>query len=364
MSGFKLKKANLKKLFSPKFRYLVNSWRTCWFLARNDYCNWNQESTIKDFKFRKIEIETQGEKEFNINPSFVYRSEPIEIYFRSTNIAYRPKANEVGIMFKINSEEKEFNSSKKGILKLEEDCYSLVEPITLEFPKSLEDTRIIDFDGTDIVIGTIISAQKDSSTKLLQTKVGVSHKQKFFELDSPVGKRLEKNWVPIEIIDSTLRLLHSNCPMRIIEIDIETGTQNSYLIPGTDKQLKVSGGTPFLKLDDSSFIRVARRRFPLFGRGYVHISFLIHNSSSYKELNVSKPFIFRDFGFEICNGLSRAQNGDLLLSWGYNDSEMFFAEYPYEELSDWFFSNLMKRENRNSFLKSFKIMRKIKSSIE
>jgi len=267
-------------------------------------------------------------------------------------------------MVKNQNGEKLINSLQKGFLKSDPSNHSLTDVVTVEVPQSLEDVRVFDFNGEDLLVGTLVTEQKDSPAKLLQTRIGVSYKKSFFELDSPIGKRLEKNWVPIEIQNDILRLLHSNSPMRIVELDLVTGKQVSYLLPGTDEQINSSGGTPFLKMSDSSYLRIARKRFPLFGRGYIHISYLIQNSSSYRELKVSKPFIFQDFGFEICNGLSSDNKGNIYLSWGFNDSEMFFGECTYKVLKNWLSSNLMKKENQNSIIKSLQIMRKIKLSVE
>jgi hypothetical protein len=132
---------------------------------------------------------------------------------------------------------------------------------------------------------------------------------KFQTLDSPLSKRFEKNWVPIRIQGDTLELLHSNNPFRVVHLDLNSGMQSSYIIEGVGASLPLSGGTPFVLLEDGGYIRVARMRFAFFGRGFVHFNFLVRHDANLKEIQISNSKVSPRQERRICEAALQLLNG-------------------------------------------------------
>ena len=77
---------------------------------------------------------------------------------------------------------------------------------------------------------------------------------------------------------------------------------------------------------------------------------MIHNSSLHVKF-ISKPFIFKKFGFEICNGLIIVED-KLVFAWGEDDLKMFTGEIPIVEFLEWIYS---EKNSKKSSVNIFSI---------
>lgn len=279
---------------------------------------------------------------FYISPTLSLNGDSIELHFRETNVSVKPVANRFGQMLRIQNGEYLENALFKANLTPTKSLVNQEVVISSSDPRSMEDVRVCKSNYGDILIGTSIVQQVNPNQKQLSTKVSVKWGDKFQTLCSPVGKRFEKNWIPIRIQDNNLELLHSNFPFRIIKLDLNSGVQSSITIEGVGSTLPLSGGTPFVLLEDGGYIRVARMRFAFFRRGFIHFNFLVLHDENLKEIQISKPFVFKKLGFEICNGLVLTKDKKFVFSWAEDDTKMYLAECDSDLLLRWLEENQLK----------------------
>jgi hypothetical protein len=154
-------------------------------------------------------------------------------------------------------------------------------------------------------------------------------------------------------------LLYSTNPLVIALVDkkslkVEFDSRSNVLdIPN------LSGGSQFVKIPGDQFLRVARRRLPVEGKGLVHFSYLLIYDSSLNLLKISRPFAFRKVGFEICNGLMLTNDNLLYFSWGEDDRKLYVMSAKLSEVLTWIDENEIsnvKRKNTKRIVKSTKEM--------
>jgi hypothetical protein len=57
-----------------------------------------------------------------------------------------------------------------------------------------------------------------------------------------------------------------------------------------------------------------------------------------EEIHRSKPFVFREVGIEICNGLE-FKDGVFYFAWSENEKKIFVGKCNKDELLTWFYKN-------------------------
>ena len=170
----------------------------------------------------------------------------------------------------------------------------------------------------------------------------------FYFLDSPFGLSMEKNWVPIEVVDDKLMVFYSSQPGRVLEINLNTAKVKVNSIKSDPAGLNFHGRSQFVKLPNKNFLRVASLRLPIKDFGLVHFSFLLEHGANYEVVRISRPFLFNTPGFEICNGLGLYSPNELIFTWGCNDRSSYFAKVPLEQLMNWFLNNELTIKNFQS----------------
>lgn len=353
----------IKSLIPNSVRYFLNSWRTCWFLARNNYSNFASQPDVLDLKQLEIHPITQSPDKFYINPTLGIRNSYLEIFYRETNISIRPEADKKGVMKKVQIGDELSNTVFKGILTNDGKISQAQEVVENRKGYSLEDVRVAYWLGHQVLIGAQVNQSQIRDEAEWRTRVAINLNGVSTPLPSPVGKRFEKNWVPINVVNNQLHLLHSNKPTRVISVNLVNLTQESWVTENSQSGITLSGGSQFVLLRDFSYFRVARKRFPLFDRGYVHISFIVAHDFEFRESAISTPFIFRDFGFEICNGLVLDESDKFYFSWGENDLRMYLGICTYSSLLSWFEHNRMNKRKKRGLISSILKMFSIRSSL-
>ena len=344
-------------------RYYLNSWKSCWFLARNNILVLDSKESDLNFEIYKVEPNFDLNDGFSINPTITRNGDLTEFFFRKTNLSVRPNADKFGNMEKIQVGSIIKNALYKGILINKNELSEVELVIPEDAQVALEDVRVITFGNQDLLIGTQVRTEFQDSQAKWRTRVAIQIGDQNYLLESPVGKNYEKNWVPVSVKNGCLTMLHSNNPTRLVFFDLKDKTQTSEVLADIQTSIPVSGGSQFVALPDLNFVRVARRRFPLFHRGYVHVSFIVMNNSEYLECAISTPFIFKDFGFEICNGLQLDQNDNFIFSWAENDSMMYLGYCSRIKLLEWLKRNQLTKNQNSNFLSVLKKMVSIKKSI-
>ena len=320
-------------------KYYLNSWKSVWKLTSLGFTleeplAINLLEAVKELR----PINPQPSK-FYINPAVIYQDSQLYVYFRETNLSIRPSANSMGQMKKLQSESRLGNSVMRGTLSDSFQILSQELVVSETDPTPLEDVRAFNVGKETYLIGTHVILDNAAKDKLISTRICVRSSSGSRILNSPVSKKFEKNWVPIRLFGDVLELLHSTNPCRVISLNLSTGTQTCSVTTVGELPLKLSGGTPYLRLQDGSYLRVARRRYPLFNRGYVHLNFFAHYDENLEVIALSKPFIFRQIGFEICNGIALSKDDRIIFSWGENDEKMYIGTSTRESVTDWISGN-------------------------
>jgi hypothetical protein len=128
---------------------------------------------------------------------------------------------------------------------------------------------------------------------------------------------MEKNWVPIDSKSGKFRLLRSTEPLVMLQIDKETLETHEILLK-SGVFSATHNGSNLLLIDKRFYVRVVRVRCNMEGLRGVRLSIIVVHDLDFNEISRTKPFIFRSFGFEICNSILEYQNR-IIFSWGEND---------------------------------------------
>lgn len=156
------------------------------------------------------------------------------------------------------------------------------------------------------------------------------------------SNKTEKNWVVIREFEDYLLFLNQSNPPIINKVNLKTGISERAEIQEEEIQLNsknLNGGSPFVRIDCSHFLRVARHMFPIYPLGGCRISVLVLHDSEFKEVARSKPFVFNKLGVEICNGLV-IKDDSVYFSWGEDDIAMYVGKCTKDDLMSWFNRNL------------------------
>ncbi len=348
----------LKKLPTSELRFLYACFKT--LIDLRSEIRTNKRLTTLNLPFLNgiTHIKLSQERNlWNLNPT-ISQTGKLEIYYRKTTGALFPKAKLNGIS-RIDNPTKEFKNAVMRI-ELAEDMSITKQETVIELMGSpcLEDVRAITYHDRTLLVGTLVLTSSpnpwSSTVAVYDTLTKVT-----LQLKSPNNRRIEKNWVPIEINGNILRLLYSSSPTHIIEVDLISGEQKSSILDITKTSEKpLNGGSQFVKLNDGSYLRVARKRFSVIGMGRIHLSYFVHHDTNFIEIGRSRPFIFRTLGFEICNGMRFEKNGVVYLTWAENDRDMYIASCSTQNILDFISTN--RNQNKTSFLKTIFLL---KSSI-
>jgi hypothetical protein len=231
-------------------------------------------------------------------------------------------------------------------------------------PPCLEDVRAFQFEGQDHLIGTWTTQELDGHQFVIQQSMAIykTEDKSFQFLESPFNLSMEKNWVPIEVLNDKLMVFYSSQPAVVLEINLRTTETRVHSIGSHPSKLDFHGRSQFVKLPNGNFLRVASLRLPIKDFGLVHFSFLLEHGPGYEVTRISRPFLFGTPGFEICNGLQISSNSELIFTWGCNDRTSYFARTPIADLMSWFLNNELVVKNLRS--KNWKSLRKIFRNIE
>jgi hypothetical protein len=161
-------------------------------------------------------------------------------------------------------------------------------------------------------------------------------------INSDTDKHMEKNWVVIQQLGAELVMLKQSQPQEIAYVDSVTGVAKSLVSSGNVKneaKAALNGGSAFVLIDNSYYMRVARVQFPLPRIGISRVSVIVMHDLEFREVSRSKPFVFQRLGVEVCNGFAYNESS-FMFSWGQDDRSMYIATCDKNVLLDWYFSNL------------------------
>ena len=275
------------------------------------------------------------------NPTILDKKGAVHLFARATNRVYSPESDKYGAMKREERGSSLLNGVLTGLLDNRGDLSGKEFVIPVTTPPCFEDPRVITYKDSYILVGTVIEKESDLVNRewKLVTGIYLAAQDRLLKIPSPKGRPLEKNWVPISVDGDSLLLQYMNNPLSIIEIDLISGESNLKIIDEDVKVTSLNGGTQWVDTGQGTYLRVARKRFPMQKLGYIHLSYLVLHGQNFKEIKRSRPFIFRKIGFEICNGLLLDEDGVLHFSWGEDDKKMFYGKKSLSTTLDWLDEN-------------------------
>jgi hypothetical protein len=145
--------------------------------------------------------------------------------------------------------------------------------------------------------------------------------------------KTEKNWVPVCTDSKNHILLRSTKPFLLVAVDKEDYHLTEQSWNSADFG-EIHNGSNFLLLDEDLYIRVVRVTINLEGLRGVRLNFIMMHNLEFKEVGRTKPFIFKDFGYEICNSITEFE-GKIFFAWGMNDSAGYIGHIARDILQNW-----------------------------
>lgn len=277
----------------------------------------------------------QNQGNFFYNPTILEVNGKIVGFARSTNISYLPQVDYAGrsiprvkvshllngiIGFELD---KKFN-----ITKIDE-----VKP--LERIPNLEDPKAFSQNEKILLFCNLVSKEQSTDDRKMHSKVASLNIEdgKICIYDSPLNKDIEKNWIPFSFRNDSINFFYSVEPQLIFSMNFKNSEPRIQLLNTVSSQ-NLHGGSQVVQIESNLFMRVARRRVIIPWRRIATLSYLIFHNANGEIIRISDPFVFRKYGFEICNGLTVA-GSDVLFSWGEDDFRMFIGVISSSELIRW-----------------------------
>jgi hypothetical protein len=155
-------------------------------------------------------------------------------------------------------------------------------------------------------------------------------------IDGPLMVKIDKNWVPIGLSGSEINFLCSTGPFITAQYNVNTGNFSRKIMHHSSS--KVHNGSNLIRVQPDLFIRVVRERYNVEKGRAIHLSTIICHNAELVEMHRTKPFVFTEFAYEICNSIIEFKNHVFFL-WGHNDETALMGYIGKDSLVEWIYQN-------------------------
>jgi hypothetical protein len=321
------------------FRYIRDYHETDKYLRSE----WGSENAnfipIQTCKEIRVSLEKNM---FAYNPTVCADGNELRFFTRITNVSNIPEANIFGSLKKRGA----LFGTVNGIaeLKLDED-YNVVNYEEIIKPTGVpnfEDPKAFLFGNQVALFCNFITKEPSGKdrTFICANAIIELNSKKVTVLDSPFSKNIEKNWIPIDVTNKNLRMFYSCNPLTLLNVNLEDGLVSTSVLD-QESENEFHGGSQLVRLTDDLLVRVVRRKMQMKKTGMVAISYLMFHDNDLKVILISKPFLFRKFGFEICNGLAK-KDDYLVFTLGEDDIRNFAGRIKIDVMLSWAFDGGLK----------------------
>ena len=339
------------------FRFRVDYFETSQFLRSR----WSsiEDSLIPIENIR--ELHPPNTNFFVYNPTVIQKNGKLYFYARMSNRSYLPRIDFRGRSKQRNRETKSFDGICSFNLDIEH-CIENFEVLISPSPvPSLQDPKAFVLKNNEVVLFVNYLIQEPfGSNRITMIRNAYLNTQtmslKIF--DNINYRNIEKNWIPFKFKDDCLTLLYESKPLTIIEYNVIT---NNVVFKKLKSEIEFNyhGGSQFVEIDSNTFVRVARYKFRFPYLGLISISFIVVHNKELEIKHISKPFIFRKFGHEMCNGLTKV-NDRLIFAWGEDDYKMFTGSMKISDFLSWVSdSKVRNSSNLNIFRRKIAFFERI-----
>ena len=211
-----------------------------------------------------------------MNPTVSTSNSEIRIFGRATSFVFNPRTNSRGhnSLTTTHPETKVPDKGRNsvvrnalftGLLLPNGELVNQEVLLPESSPPCLEDVRAFQFEGQDRLIGTWTTQELNGHQFVIKQSMAIynTENKSFQFLESPFGLSMEKNWVPIEVVNDRLMVFYSSQPARVLEINLRTTEAQVHSIESHPSKLDFHGRSQFVKLPNGSFLRVASLRLPI-----------------------------------------------------------------------------------------------------
>jgi hypothetical protein len=298
---------------------------------------------------------------WQLNPTLFKSGEKIFLCWRATNGVFSPVADSSGKMKLEKSSPQIRNQILIGELDKNLNLLNQRKIHDSVGVPSFEDPRGFNSNTASFVSGTVVTEEPSNGTGRWRSSVGLLNTStgEIRIFANPNGKMIEKNWVPVATDETQIKMLYSTNPQVIVEVDKESFEVEFHSRPNVLNVPNLSGGSQFVEIPGGQFLRVARKRLPVEGKGLVHFSYLLIYDSNLNLSKISRPFIFRKVGFEICNGLTLTSDNLLYFSWGEDDRKLYVMRARLSEVLMWIENNDISNLKRKNTKRNLKLTREV-----
>lgn len=178
----------------------------------------------------------------------------------------------------------------------------------------------------------------DAQNTMILARLDGLSAEEFRVVDSPYGRKREKNWMPFSGTDG-FRFAYSLSPLDFVVDGDRKATAGSFRVvragDGSRALRGWSGSSQFV-FSSGSWLGVVHRAYRLmarvpFVRRFVYLHRLVTLDMNFKLSGFSRPFSFISPGVEFCSGLSICGD-EVVFSFGFEDELGMVLRVDKEEL--------------------------------
>jgi len=198
---------------------------------------------------------------------------------------------------------------------------------------NFEDPRIFFANGKGYVVMTKVTNPPANIELLNTSNVVVEYlgTKQIIDLPSPYGKKIEKNWAPVED-NKEITLLYRSNPITLIKIKNNESihkvniTQYKSMINLHNRSQVIKTTHP-----DIPYIRVVSKKFATRKYGYTPFHYFEILSENFMPIKLSRPFVFSSRRQEYCQGIALI-NSQIYLSWSEQEKYNFIGSIDIDEV--------------------------------
>lgn len=313
--------------------------------------NWKTISEVK-IPIQNIIKLTPPKTEYYIyNPTLVNFNGVLNFYARISNRSFIPLADRKGRSLQRSTVDKTYD----GICSFKvSDNFDLINFNIMLDPQPtpcFQDPKAVIFNDEIFLFGNYLIKEPYGSDRssIIQTAYFNLDTMKIHTLKNVSNKNIEKNWIPFSLKNRILTLVYKSKPFTIMKYNLDFdsavfSTQNYNLV-----ELDYHGGSQFIELNEQLFARIVRFKHRLPKHGLINLSYVMLHNQNLEVIYVSRPFIFRKFGLEICNGLT-LKDGRIFFAWGEDDIRMYAGSMAVDDFLKWVYSSKNSKWSRINIL--------------
>lgn len=313
--------------------------------------NWKTISEVKIPIQNIIELCPPKTEYFIYNPTLVNFHGELNFYARISNRSFMPLADKYGRSLQRSTVDKTHDGICSFKVSGNFDLINFKVIIHPEPTPCFQDPKAVIFNDEIFLFGNYLTKEPHGSDRssIIQIAYLDLNARKIKVLKNVSKKNIEKNWIPFSLENKILTLVYKSKPFTIMKYNLDFDTAVFTTHNHNSVNFDYHGGSQFIELNAQLFARIVRFKHRLPKLGLVNLSYVMLHDQNLEVTYVSRPFIFRKFGLEICNGLT-LKDGRILFAWGEDDIRMYTGSMAVDDFLKWVYSSKNTKWSRLNIL--------------